>query len=133
VLCPSHLPRSALSCAAGRASQDFSSFLSGAQKFEFGQTKLGSRLDADFKEECSRGPATKIARILHGSEMLCSASSGRMNGRKYLLLLTKKCGRPWGRIIAVSKIKDLASGEGQFHVFSTFFRDGGLRTFARRM
>jgi hypothetical protein len=54
--------------AAGRASQDFLSVLSGSQKFEFGQMKSGSRLDADFKEEYSEGPVTEIARILHGSK-----------------------------------------------------------------
>jgi hypothetical protein len=36
-----------------------------------------------------------------------------------MFLLEKKCGRPWGRIIAMSKIKDLARSEGQFHGYST--------------
>jgi hypothetical protein len=45
------------------------------------------RLNADFKEEYSKGPATKIARILHGSKWeftSCSAASCRIksNGGK---------------------------------------------------
>ena len=54
--------------AAGRALGYFLRVFERTQKFEFGQTKWGSGLNADFKEEYSKGLATQIARILHGSK-----------------------------------------------------------------
>jgi hypothetical protein len=52
-----------------------------------------SGLNADFKEEYSKGRATKITRILHGSKwefMSCSAASCRIKRHKYMSLLEKK-------------------------------------------
>jgi hypothetical protein len=53
--------------AVGRVSQGLLRVFERTQKFEFGPTKSESGLNADFKEEYSKGLATQIARILHGS------------------------------------------------------------------
>jgi hypothetical protein len=54
--------------AAGRAARDFLRVFERRRKFVFRQIESDSGLNADFKEEYSKGPATKIARILHGSK-----------------------------------------------------------------
>jgi hypothetical protein len=101
-------------------------------KFESGQLSRHAELNIDSKSEYSKNIVTQIARILRGWKcdvyvvfLPLVADSCRINKCKCLFLREKKCGRPWGRIIAVSKIKDLVRNQSRFHGYSTTRGFGG--------